>query len=82
MQREAQPVADTASARVDLARALRQLPPDQRDALMLIGWFGLTSEAAGRLLGIAAGSVRSRVARARATLAAALSDELSGDEDA
>jgi RNA polymerase sigma-70 factor (ECF subfamily) len=72
--------ADRAVARTDLVRALRRLPADQRDALMLVEWFGLTSDEAAPLLGIAAGSVRSRVSRARATLAAALDDHPAGGD--
>jgi RNA polymerase sigma factor (sigma-70 family) len=60
--------ASQAIARTDLARALSRLPGDQRDALMLVEWFGLTSDQAGELLGIAPGSVRSRASRARAAL--------------
>lgn len=65
----------------DLINAIKRLPAGQRDALLLVEWFGLTSDAAAPLLGVAPGSVRSRVARARASLASAEGAELIGGED-
>lgn len=55
--------------------ALTTLPPGQREALLLVEWLGLDAPEAGRILGISASSVRSRVHRAKATLQAGVGDE-------
>lgn len=52
----------------DLVRALAGLPDGQKEALVLVDWLELTSEEAGRILGIRPASVRSRVHRARESL--------------
>ncbi|GJD52495.1 hypothetical protein OPKNFCMD_5261 [Methylobacterium crusticola] len=54
---------------------LRDLPPPQREALLLVGAHGLTYEAAAEVMGCQVGTVKSRVSRARATLAAAMGYE-------
>jgi RNA polymerase sigma-70 factor (ECF subfamily) len=51
-----------------LARALAALPAEQREALMLVGAHGMSGEDAARLCGIAEGTLRARVSRARAAL--------------
>jgi RNA polymerase sigma factor (sigma-70 family) len=55
-------------AKSDLLRALSGLPAGQREALVLLDWLELTSEQAGRILGIRPASVRSRAHRAREKL--------------
>ncbi len=57
-----------AETRAELAAALASLPVGHREAFMLVEWLGLPAEEAGRLLGIKASSVRSRLHRARAAL--------------
>jgi RNA polymerase sigma-70 factor (ECF subfamily) len=57
-----------AERRVEILRALRSLPRSQREALLLVEWVGMTSEEAGRVLGIEAESVRGRLHRARHTM--------------
>jgi RNA polymerase sigma-70 factor, ECF subfamily len=52
----------------DLRRAFAQLGPDQRKALMLVGVSGLDYAAAAKICGVAPGTMKSRVSRARATL--------------
>jgi RNA polymerase sigma-70 factor (ECF subfamily) len=52
----------------DLRRAFAQLGPDQREALLLVGVSGLDYEAAAEVCGVAKGTMKSRVSRARATL--------------
>ncbi|MEI6487037.1 MAG: sigma-70 family RNA polymerase sigma factor [Sphingomonadales bacterium] len=52
----------------DLQRALRQLPAEQREALILIGASGMSCEEVAAISGCAVGTVKSRVARARAAL--------------
>ena len=48
--------------------ALQALPPDQREALILVGASGLSYEEAAEVLGTRIGTVKSRVSRARARL--------------
>jgi len=52
----------------DAARALGNLPPNQREALILVGAGGFTYEAAGQICDTPSGTVKSRVARGRAAL--------------
>jgi RNA polymerase sigma factor (sigma-70 family) len=54
--------------RAEILRLLSRLPAGQREALVLVGWLGMTSEEAGAVLGIEPVSVRVRLARARAAL--------------
>jgi RNA polymerase sigma-70 factor, ECF subfamily len=60
-------------ARGDLERALGALEPAQREAFLLVVVLGLSYQEAGDLMGSPAGTVASRVFRARTRLAAALS---------
>ena len=57
----------------DFRRALAQLPLDQREALILVGAQGFSYEEAANVCGCAVGTIKSRVNRARARLAALLS---------
>ena len=69
------PVADFADDVVfasALGQAMRTLPPDERDALGAVTLFGLSYLEAAETLGIPAGTVKSRVFRARRALAALL----------
>ena len=52
----------------DMQRALLKLPAERREALMLIGASGFSYEEAAEICGCAVGTIKSRVARARATL--------------
>lgn len=56
----------------DVRRLVAGLPAEQRGALMLVAVEGLSYAEAADVLGIPAGTVASRVARARLALAAAL----------
>ncbi len=58
----------------DLHRALLTLPPERREALLLVGAGGLSYEEAANICGCAVGTIKSRVGRARATLAAMMAD--------
>ncbi|WP_297972445.1 sigma-70 family RNA polymerase sigma factor [uncultured Amaricoccus sp.] len=64
--------------------ALQVLPPDQREALVLVGASGLSYEEAAGVLGTRVGTVKSRVSRARARLEALLAgrEEFTRDEEA
>ena len=53
---------------LDLSRALAKLPPDQREALILVGAEGFSYEDAASISGCAVGTVKSRVNRARSRL--------------
>jgi len=53
---------------LDFRAALQQLPPDQREALILIGASGFSYDEAGSICNCAAGTVKSRVSRARERL--------------
>jgi RNA polymerase sigma-70 factor, ECF subfamily len=63
----------------DFRNALEQLPPDQREALILIGASGMSYDEAAEICGCAVGTVKSRVNRARQRLAAILALESIGD---
>ena len=51
-----------------LQAALRELPPEHREALILVGAAGLSYEEAAEICGCALGTIKSRVNRARARL--------------
>jgi RNA polymerase sigma factor (sigma-70 family) len=59
---------DVTDRHLDLRRAIRSLPRAQREALVLVEWFGYSAEEAAVLLGIEATSVRGRLHRARQSL--------------
>lgn len=56
----------------DLNRALNRLPPERREALLLVGASGFSYEEAAQVCGVAVGTIKSRVARGRAQLAQVL----------
>lgn len=64
--------ADVVVRRTDLRRALDRLPPDQRVALLLVDGDGLSYHEAGDALGVPAGTVSSRISRARREMRALL----------
>lgn len=53
----------------DVLALLRRLPDRQRDVVLACAWTGLSYEDAAIALGIPVGTVRSRLSRARASLA-------------
>lgn len=57
---------------LDVAQALAALPEDQRVALVLVDLQGLSVDDAARVLGVPAGTVKSRCSRGRARLAISL----------
>ncbi len=64
-------VAPSQEGVVDLADfrlALAKLPDDQREVLILVGASGLSYEQAAEICGVAVGTIKSRVSRARARL--------------
>jgi RNA polymerase sigma-70 factor, ECF subfamily len=69
---------------IDLNNALSQLPPDQREALILVGAEGFSYEDAASICACAVGTVKSRVNRARVKLAEIMSyqrSESAGSSD-
>jgi len=60
----------------DMHRALLTLPPERREALLLVGAGGFSYEEAAQICDCALGTIKSRVGRARATL----NDMLSNDK--
>jgi RNA polymerase sigma-70 factor (ECF subfamily) len=63
----------------DLRKALAQLTPTQREALLLVTAEDLPYEEAAAICGVALGTIKSRVYRARETLAQIL--DISGIDD-
>ncbi|MEM9734488.1 MAG: sigma-70 family RNA polymerase sigma factor [Pseudomonadota bacterium] len=63
----------------DFRQALESLPEDQREAVMLIGALGFSYEEAAETIGVAVGTVKSRVSRGRAKLMDLL--EVQGESD-
>src|SRR5215470_17981752 len=53
----------------EFREALAKLPPDQREALILVGASGFSYEEAADICGCAIGTIKSRVNRARTRLA-------------
>lgn len=67
-----------ASVRAELDAALAAVSADHREAFLLVEVFGLSYQEAADVLGIAVGTVKSRMFRARQALCAAIA----GDEEA
>jgi RNA polymerase sigma factor (sigma-70 family) len=68
---------ETAAKRQDLAllhRALRELPEDKRELIVLTRFQGLSYEQTGRILGCESGTVKGRVFRAMKELGSIYSD--------
>jgi RNA polymerase sigma-70 factor, ECF subfamily len=67
-------MAENRDLRIVLERALADLPPDQRAAVVAVDVGGLSVEEAAAALGVPPGTVKSRCFRGRARLATALAD--------
>ena len=65
-------VTADATLKVELGAALRAVTPEHREAFLLVEVLGLTHVEASDVLGVAVGTVKSRMFRARQALAAAL----------
>lgn len=52
----------------DVMRALQQISPDQREALILVAAAGMSYEEAAEVAGVMLGTIKSRVSRARSAL--------------
>jgi RNA polymerase sigma-70 factor (ECF subfamily) len=53
---------------LELRAALAKLPDDQREALILVGAGGMAYDEAAKVCGVAVGTIKSRVSRARKAL--------------
>ncbi|MGN6469903.1 MAG: sigma-70 family RNA polymerase sigma factor [Rhizobiaceae bacterium] len=73
------PSQDGALDLQDFRRALRQLPEDQREAIILIGASGFSYEEAAEICDCAVGTIKSRVSRGRTRLQELL--DISGEAD-
>ncbi len=65
-------LADQVAVAATIEEGMRSLAPEDRDALSAVALFGLTYAEAAEALGVPAGTVKSRVFRARRTLASIL----------
>ncbi len=68
---------DAGAPPLDLERAIAALPEGARDVLVLIGIYGYTHAEAANLLGVAEGTCKAQLHRARGLLGAALGLEKS-----
>jgi RNA polymerase sigma-70 factor (ECF subfamily) len=68
------PPAEPDVTRVALARALRQLPADQRRAIVLYHLADLSVTDVAREMGVPVGTIKARLSRGRAALALLLGD--------
>jgi RNA polymerase sigma-70 factor (ECF subfamily) len=69
------PAQDAHMDLLDFREGLQQLPPDQREALILIGASGFSYDEAAAICNCAAGTMKSRVNRARERLSDLLAFE-------
>ncbi|MGH2788651.1 MAG: RNA polymerase sigma factor [Actinomycetota bacterium] len=67
------PLATDPGTRIEVKEALAALPLDLREPVVMIDMFGMSYREVGAVLGIPEGTVKSRVHRARSTLAGMLS---------
>ncbi len=67
--------------RIALVRALTQIPPDQRRAIVLHHLCDLSVDEVAREVGAPANTVKARLSRGRATLATLLADRSSTPEE-
>jgi RNA polymerase sigma-70 factor (ECF subfamily) len=82
--RHRQGLADRTAEGVVVADLLARLDPDRREAFVLTQLLGLSYAEAAEVAGCPVGTIRSRVARARADLIDSLAEgtEDGGDSDA
>ncbi len=68
------PLDAAAALKRDVRDAVASLPRAQREALVLVVWYGLSPKQAAALLGISSVSVRGRLHRARSILRSTLGE--------
>lgn len=72
---------DARAARPELLDALANLPPQEREALLMFSWGELTYAEIAEALEVELGTVRSRISRARTRMQQQLGDELAQNKD-
>lgn len=82
LDREVEGSVGDATAHAELDAALRSISTEHREAFLLVEVFGLNYQEASDVLGIAIGTVKSRMFRARKALCAAITDDEPADEGA
>jgi len=65
----------------ELVQAVRRLPDEQREAILLVALEGLTYQRAAEILGVPVGTIMSRLFRGREQLRQLMSDEFPADKD-
>jgi RNA polymerase sigma-70 factor, ECF subfamily len=75
------PEQDSRLEIVEFRNALKLLPSEQRESLILVGASGFSYEEAAQICGCAVGTIKSRVNRARSRLAEILSINSGSDFD-
>ena len=74
------PTSNSWSEWVDARLLIDELPEERREALILTQVLGFSYEEAAKIAGVRVGTIRSRVARARADIIAASTDTNSGED--
>ena len=74
------PTSNSWSEWVDARLLIDELPEERREALILTQVLGFSYEEAEKIAGVREGTIRSRVARARADIIAASSETNSGED--
>ncbi|HVF08770.1 MAG TPA: RNA polymerase sigma factor [Actinomycetota bacterium] len=77
--REVEGSVGDATAHAELDAALRSISAEHRETFLLVEVFGLSYQEASDVLGIATGTVKSRMFRARKALCAAIADGEPGE---
>jgi RNA polymerase sigma-70 factor (ECF subfamily) len=72
-------ISAAVSERIDLDKALRAVPEDQRAAIVLRDLLDFDYSAIAQILDVPVGTVKSRIARGRATLAGVIESADSGE---
>lgn len=81
LDREIEGAIGDATAHAELDAALRSISDEHREAFLLVEVFGLSYLEASDVLGVAVGTVKSRMFRARKALCAAMGEEIADDPD-
>lgn len=74
------PTSNSWSEWVDARLLIDELPEERREALILTQVLGFSYEEAAKIAGVRVGTIRSRVARARADIIAASTETNSGED--